>query len=83
MDRMMKPIRNRLIEEDATHLRSALAVMHREADDGWAVVAVEEPFVLDLGPDLPRGADAEAGETPDRVDKRNLRRILATGDIFL
>ena len=57
MDRLMKPIRNRLIEEDATHLRSALAVMHREANDGWAVVAVEEPFLLDLGPDLPRGAD--------------------------
>jgi len=53
LDQLIKPVERRLGEGDANHVRNAIELMQREADVDWDVVAVEEPFVLDLGPDLP------------------------------
>lgn len=53
LDQLVMPVERRLGDEDANHVRNALALMQGQAEPEWQVVAVEEPFVLDLGPDLP------------------------------
>lgn len=53
LDLILKTIARKLDAEDANHVCNAVTLMHRQMDDEWDVVAVEEPFVLDLGPDLP------------------------------
>ena len=53
LDQLIKPVERRMGEDDANHVRNAIDLMQREIDADWEVVAVEEPFVLDLGPDVP------------------------------
>jgi len=53
LDQLIKPVERRMYEDDANHVRNAIDLMQREVDADWEVVAVEEPFVLDLGPNLP------------------------------
>jgi hypothetical protein len=53
LDQLVKPVERRMDEDDANHIRNAIDLMQREIEADWDVVAVEEPFVLDLGPDLP------------------------------
>ena len=52
-EKLAAPAERRLEGKDVNHVRNALALMQRLADPEWQVVAVEEGFVLDLGPDLP------------------------------
>jgi len=53
LDQAMKTVRRRLGAADAEHIRNALVLMDQQRDDGREIVAVEEPFVLDLGDELP------------------------------
>jgi hypothetical protein len=53
LDQLIKPVERRMYEDDANHVRNAIDLMQREIDPDWDVVAVEESFVLELGPDLP------------------------------
>jgi len=53
LDQLVKSVERRMDEDDANHIRNAIDLMQREVDVDWDVVAVEEPFVLDMGPDLP------------------------------
>jgi len=53
LDPLCRPIEKKLDEQDARHVRNAVELMHRQVDDAWEVVAVEEGFVLDLGRELP------------------------------
>ncbi len=53
LKRAMRMVERHLGYEDATHVHNALTLMHSRLEDDWEVVAVEEPFVLELDPDLP------------------------------
>ena len=52
-ERIQAFLERRLDEEDATHVGNALTLMGEQVEDDWEVVAVEEPFVLEISPDLP------------------------------
>lgn len=53
VERLLSPTKRGLEQDDLNHVRNAMTLMRLQAEDDWSVVAVEEPFVLDLGPDLP------------------------------
>ncbi len=53
LDGLRRRLDRCLSKEDARHVRNAIQLLVQGVDPRWEVVAVEEPFILDLGPELP------------------------------